>query len=99
MDDTDIFSESSKTSLQAFVHTLKEFYSNMGLKVNFDKSIVFSTSLELNIVKQIELNVPLSWPHEKLNVLGIMVAGVHIMAKNYDPVLKKAEVVIRVSCH
>ena len=84
-DDTQIFSEENRTSLEAIVDTLEKIRTNTGLTVNYEKSKIHL----LGNAQKLEIRQAFQWDPGGPDLLGIdtnMTADAH-----FSEILKKVE--------
>ena len=92
-DDANLWSSFDESSVKAIVKQLKRLRENTGLKVNYEKSVIYrvgsirNTHVKLNIFKKFK------WSSEVIDTLGILVnisSLDDIQSNNYSGVFEKA---------
>ena len=93
-DDTNIWSKPNERSLNAIIKVLEEFYLNTGLKVNYDKTILYRIGARSN--KRLYLDRKFKWGKKTMDTLGLLISinpneTDTDLSSNYDNIVNKAE--------
>ena len=94
VDDTSLFSEEDQTSVQEIVNVLETYEVNTGLKVNFEKSIIYHIGNTKKAKSKMLLSKKFKQGENELNVLGIIINVNdlnNIEKDNLDKLLNKAK--------
>ena len=96
-DDTNILSAFDANSLRAIVTEFNIFHENTGLKVNYDKSIIYRLGSIKNTQLRLPVEQPFQWSNEDISVLGVIITmdQTQMNSKNYDGVLEKAQAILK----
>lgn len=94
-DDTNLFLPFDLGVLTAVVHTLDKVYFQLGLKVNYDKTLIYrlgslkSTNAMLYTTKEI------AWTDDPINILGVTVASENeIVSLNYRGMITRSNQIL-----
>ena len=83
-------------SLQAIIKIFQNFTLNTGLKVNFEKSVIFRIGAIKNGTCKMNVSENFKWSNKEINSLGIKVMTDDMTRNNYMTVIQKAENVLKV---
>ena len=92
-DDTTVLTVHEMESVQEVINELEDFYLNTGLKVNYDKSIIYKVGSARKDKTIVSLSKKFKWENQQVEVLGILVNLDDLNDsenRNYRTVLQKA---------
>ena len=72
-DDTNIWSESSEQLVNAVIKQFDQFYANTGLKVNYEKSVIYKIGSQPESNDRFQLIRKFRWGTNRINTLGLTV--------------------------
>ena len=72
-DDTNITSAYKESSINEVIKELNTFYDNTGLKVNYDKSVIFKIGCTKQKCKRLYLDKKFVWGKGTIDVLGLLI--------------------------
>ena len=92
-DDTTLFLDGTKESLQASLNTLEIFGSLSGLKMNSEKTKITWIGRKRFSKEKLSVNIPLNWGTSEFDLLGIYfnVKLGEILTKNYHATINTIE--------
>ena len=95
-DDMNLLLEAEEETLEQAISTLKNFQSNTGLKLNFEKSSVYRLGALKDTNTVIYTSQELRWTNESVTILGINVSSNtrEMVLDNYNQILCKANEVM-----
>ena len=95
-DDTVLFLEFSKISLEAVINTLSLIERNTGLLISYDKTLIYRIGSLAGSDAKVYTSKSICWTNEPFTILGITVHNdVETITKtNFDAVLQKMETVL-----
>lgn len=89
--DTNIFLEMNQQSLSAVVRTLKIVYVQLGLKINYDKTVIYRLGSLRYSSAQLFMAEEVSWTNEPIKILGVKICEEKLLVQeNFTEVIKKA---------
>ena len=95
-DDTNIWSLYEEESINEIIRELDDFFENTGLKVNFEKSVIFRVGAARN-KKRLKLNKRFKWGESTIDTLGLIIELDNIQNCencNYETIIEKAQNII-----
>ena len=95
-DDANIWSLYEKESLNQIIYELEQFYASTGLRVNYDKSIMYRAGSLQDTEERMYLDKKFRWSNDKIDTLG-MIIGIDdsdLESLNYETILKKANNIV-----
>ena len=90
-DDLDVFSEASKSSVEAVFKTLDWYYFQTGLEINYDKTTVYRIGSLRTSQAKLYTQKNVRWSSEDITVLGVNVSHDNMLLSNYEPLLDKTK--------
>ena len=96
-DDLGILIENDKETWNETFRELEKFKEITGLKINYDKTIVYQLGSAKDTNAQYYTVKRLMWSNEPLKMLGVMICenGDQLFKLNYEPLLEKVEQIIK----
>ena len=90
-DDTALFFEYNKISLEQALETFGVLEANTGLKISYDKTTVYWVGSLAYSDAIIYTQKKLKWSQEDFTILGIVISNVNCARKNYEIVINKMQ--------
>ena len=94
-DDINVFSQFKASSLQAIIDTFLEFEANTGLKVIYEKSVIYRIGSAKNKCEKLITTKSFKWANGDISMLGVMVTCEDEMENNFLEVLEKAQAITK----
>ena len=101
-DDTTIISAFDAESLQAIIDEFETFYQNTGLKVNYDKSIIYRVGAVKNTNVKLKTTKMFKWSNDPIDILGVLIqidSLNDLEAPNFTQVMQKATAIVKTWAH
>ena len=97
VDDLSLFLKLDKTSWQEVLETFDSFYKNSGLKVNYDKTMVYRMGSIRNTNAKFYSSRKIVWTNEPMNILGVWVTDNEELCNelNYSSIIEKCKTLIK----
>lgn len=93
-DDTDLFFKYETITLNETLTTLSVVESNLGLKVNYDKTSVYRMGSIADTDAKVYTLKPLNWTNDPINILGVTVSNdMVVQVQNYEPIFNQIQAV------
>ena len=92
-DDTSIVTLYSQDSIEAIIEEFDSLYKNTGLKVNYDKTVIYPVGAAQNKRQRMYLSRKFKWSHSTIDILGLLINIGDLDDKanvNMDKVIQKA---------
>ena len=96
-DDMDTYMLAKEKSIQALFTVIECFCAQTGFKINYDKTTVYKIGSLQDSNTKLYTQKNLQWTKEPVNILGIVIDNSlqKTMDLNYNPLVKKAEDILR----
>ena len=93
-DDTNLFLKASASVLDAVSNTLEHAHSNLGLKVNYEKSTLYRVGSLQHTNATYYTQKAYAWGDPPISSLGIQVALTNMAVLNLSPILDNMQAII-----
>ena len=94
VDDMHLTSLYDQESLQEIINELNDFYKNTGLRVNYQKSVIYRIGALRNTNKTLNVSEKFRWADSKINILGIILDDV-THKNSYNEIIQKMSTVTK----
>ena len=89
-DDTVLFLKFEKITLDGVIQTFEHLEANTGLRINYDKTVVYRIGSIKNTNAKLYTQKELKWSNESFDLLGLEISNSEmLMTDNYKKVLEK----------
>ncbi len=97
-DDTTLFLELDRPSINTAFSIFRKFQDIAGLKINIEKTEIFPIGSIKNEEEVLYTDENIKWSHNGVKVLGINISHNHneLMSTNYNPILNKMENIVKI---
>ena len=95
-DDMDVFSLFQQSSLDAILGSLKKYYYNSGMEINYNKTTLYRIGSLKYSMAQLYTQQDIKWTSENIVVLGVVIAQTdeRLLELNYIPVFEKVKTIL-----
>lgn len=99
-DDTNLFLQYDIDVLHAVESTLEHVYQIIGLKVNYDKTVIYRLGSLKNTNAKLYTEKNVVWTNNVINILGVDIThNEDIVTRNFNTIKQKTEAVIALWTH
>ena len=93
-DDTTLYLTYDKITFERVVDTLSYIEDQTGLRISFDKTVVYRIGSLANSMAKIYTKKDLSWTNDPISILGVKMSNDMKEVDNYEAVLEKMQTVL-----
>ena len=90
-DDTVLFLKYDDISLNEVINTFTHIEANTGLKISYEKTLIYRIGSIANTNAKIYTQREISWTNDPINILGVQVSNTEANTSNYQPIVEKME--------